>query len=132
MTRRSPVAVVDHARHRPQWRDLVREAHFAVEAQTPAAHDQLASKALKARTMWEIPAPYPRGLIAGPLWSLALAYGRQTDAARRDQMAPLLLAVAGMMDELLAEVGATTPVLAAPPAGVVGETPVRRLPYAEN
>ena len=130
--KRRAVTITDHAKHRAQWRDLVSEAHAAVEAQTPAARELLASKALKARTMWEIPAPYPRGLIAGPLWSLALAYGRQTDATRRDQLAPVLLAVAGMMDELLAEVGAKTPVVAMPPAAIVGEASALRMPYAEG
>lgn len=130
--KRRTVTITDHAKHRMHWRDLVNEAHAAVEAQTPAALEKLASKALTARTMWEIPAPYPRGLIAGPLWSLALAYGRQTDAVRRDQMAPILLAVAGMMDELLAEVGAKTPVVVTPPAAIVGEAAGLRLPYAEG
>lgn len=130
--KRRVVTITDHAKHRPHWRDLVNEAHAAVEAQTPAARELLASKALKARTMWEIPAPYPRGLIAGPLWSLALAYGRQTDAARRDQLAPVLLAVAGMMDELLAEVGAKAPIIATTPAAIVGDATTPRMPYAEG
>nr|WP_314437587.1 hypothetical protein [uncultured Brevundimonas sp.] len=130
--KRRVVTITDHAKHRAHWRDLVKEAHTAVETQTPAAREQLAAKALKARTMWEIPAPYPRGLIAGPLWSLSLAYGRQTDATRRDQLAPVLLAVAGMMDELLAEVGAKTPVVATPPVAIVGEATVPRMPYADG
>lgn len=135
MTRRRKITPADHAKHRPQWRDLVREAHAAVESQTPAALSALAEKALKARTMWEIPAAYPRGLIAYPLWSLALAYGRQTDAARRAEIAPSLLAVAGMMDELLTEVGRATPVTAQAPVAVVGDVAAsnaRRLPYAED
>lgn len=126
MTRRRTITPADHAKHRPQWRDLVREAHAAVESQTPAALSALAEKALKARSMYEIPAPYPRGLIAHPLWSLALAYGRQTDPARRAEIAPSLLAVAGMMDELLSQVGEAASV-----AVGTGPTP-SRLPYRDD
>lgn len=130
MTRRSTSQGVDHARDRQRWRGLVAAVHATVEVPKATALDALAAQALKARDFWNIPAPYPRGLVAGPLWSLSLMYGRTADAAQRERIAPMLLAVAGMMDELLAEVGATVPVQSMPP--FAQPEAARRLPYAEN
>lgn len=132
MTRRSAIRIVDHAKHRPQWRSLVNAVHGAVEDPTRERLDGLAALALKARGMWEIPAPYPRGLIAHPLWSLALAFGRQTAADQRDRIVAPMIAVAGMMDELLSDLGTVTPVIASAPASIVGEAQAQRLPYAED
>ena len=128
MTRRPLHQPTDHARDRPRWRDLVRAAHAAVEVDGVDQRAALAAMALKARQMWTLPAPYPRGLIANPLWSLALLYGRQTEAAARAEVAPLLLAVAGMMDELLAQVGGAE----AAPVEALASAPSGRLPYRDD
>lgn len=128
MTRRPLHQPTDHGRDRTRWRDLVRAAHAAVEIDGIDQRAALAALALKARQMWVLPAPYPRGLIANPLWSLALLYGRQTDAASRAEVAPLLLAVAGMMDELLAQVGGAD----ASPGPALAEAPSGRLPYRDD
>ncbi|WP_303713307.1 hypothetical protein [Brevundimonas naejangsanensis] len=134
MTRRRKPAPVDRARDRPNWRGLVRLAHRTVETPTPAQREALAGDALRARSLWVPVEAYPRGLVCNVVWSLCLAYAREDDAERRGRLEPMMLAAAGMLDELL------TQVEAAPTPGLRGRTPSLivtdeapgRLPYAEN
>lgn len=134
MTRRRQPAPVDRTRDRPNWRGLVRLAHRTVETPTPAQREALAAEALRARSLWVPAEAYPRGLVCNVVWSLCLAYGREGDAERRGRLEPMMLAAAGMLDELLTQVEAATgPGLRgrSPPLVSTDEAPIR-LPYAEN
>jgi len=134
MTRRRQPAPVDRTRDRPNWRGLVRLAHRTVETPTPAQREALAAEALRARSLWVPAEAYPRGLVCNVVWSLCLAYGREGDAERRGRLEPMMLAAAGMLDELLTQVEAATgPCLRGrSPSLVSTDEALIRLPYAEN
>lgn len=134
MTRRRQPAPVDRTRDRPNWRGLVRLAHRTVETPTPAQREALAAEALRARSLWVPAEAYPRGLVCNVVWSLCLAYGREGDAERRGRLEPMMLAAAGMLDELLTQVEAATgPGLRGrSPSLVSTDEALIRLPYAEN
>jgi len=109
-------------------------AHRTVETPTPAQREALAAEALRARSLWVPAEAYPRGLVCNVVWSLCLAYGREGDAERRGRLEPMMLAAAGMLDELLTQVEAATgPGLRGrSPSLVSTDEALIRLPYAEN
>lgn len=127
MTRHPVHPTPDPARDHPLWRALVETAHVAAALPTQGSLDRLAEGGLKARDLWTLPAPYPRGLCAKAFAGLAFAYGRQTDAGERAKLSPLMLAAAGLVEELLSAPEAT-------PAPVTDEqaAPRVRLPYRED
>lgn len=130
MKRASEQSPVDYAADRRKWAGLVALAHTAADTQTGAALSALSEMALTADSCWRALAPYPRGLVCTVLARTAWAYGRQTDAEARAQLAPLLIASAGLVDELHQQTA--TP--AAPIETLAPEAPERitaRLPYAD-
>lgn len=133
MTRRRQPAPVDRARDRSNWRGLIRLAHRTVESPDPAQRAALAEEALRARALWVPVEPYPRGLVCNVMWSLCLAYARETDAERRGRLEPMMLAVVGMVDEMVTQADAATAGIVGRAAGlIVTDEVAPRLPYAEN
>lgn len=119
---------VDYSVDRAKWAGLVEEAgRAAVAPGDEAGLTVLADRALTAESCWTMAAPYPRGLVCRAFARLAFAYGRQTDAALRAQLAAPLMAVAATLEDLLLTEAAAEAAPAPEP-----ETPARRLPYADN
>lgn len=121
--------LVDHRADRNKWADLVGLAHAAAASDTAVALKALSERALAAETCWTMLAPFPRGLVCRVLSRLAWAYGRQSDADLRAQMKPLLIASAGMVDELFQQTAAQPSEPSAAPAET--QPVARRLPYAD-
>lgn len=145
--RTSPMPAPDRRADLPKWSNLVALTHGAVEADHSqdaaligSALKALADRALAAETCWVEPVAYPRNLQCRVLARIAFAYSRQTDAAWRARLAPLMLAAAGMVDELIAEASAepvarndSADALAYLVAGLdVERTAAPRLPYRED
>ena len=120
----------DYRADRSRWAMLVQLSHAATASNAPADLKALADRALAAETSWESLAPYPRGLVCRVLCRTAWAYSRQTDDTLRAQLAPLLIASAGMVDELYAATAEAAPAPLAPTA----TTPERvyRAPHADS
>lgn len=124
--KRPAITVPDYRADRAKWSGLVQLAHTVAAGEAGAGLSELSEKALSADSCWTNLAPYPRGLVCSVFARIAWAYGRQTDAAARAGLAPLMIASAGMVDELLE--ATSEPVS---PAAVGAEPPVARLPYAD-
>lgn len=129
MKRSADLPAVDHRADRNKWADLVGLSHAAAASDAAAALKALSDRALAAETCWTMLAPFPRGLVCRVLSRLAWAYGRQADAALRGQMKPLLIASAGMVDELFQQTAAQP---SEPPSSLADtQAPALRLPYAD-
>lgn len=102
MKRRAVAQPIDHARDRSLWAVLIRDAHAAVAGDPTIARSNLGDTAVKAQ-LWNTPAPFPRGLVAPIFSKLVHAWARTPDAQARERLAPLMLAAAGLTDELLDE-----------------------------
>lgn len=127
MKRAAPSPSVDYRADRNRWADLVALAHRAASSGSPADLKALSDKALTGENGWTMLAPYPRGLVCRVLTRAAWAYGRQIDPAMRAQLAPLMIASAGLVDELHQQ---TADVVSAAPAAMPAATALR-LPYAD-
>lgn len=119
---------VDYARDRDRWADLIRQAHRAVEEDSPDARARLAERAISARNVWAPPAAYPEGLLCLAFAQLAYGWARQIRSELRLAAAPVLMAAAGVAEQAMAAPVATAE---APPPEQVGEAVVR-LPYRDN
>ena len=129
MKRRAVQPAVDHRVDRNKWADLVGLSHAAAASDASADLKALSDRALSAETCWTMLAPFPHGLVCRVLSRMAWAYGRQSDAELRAQMKPLLIASAGMVDELFQQTAAAP---SEPPLPSAEAQPVaRRLPYAD-
>lgn len=132
MKRAAERPVADYRADRNKWSDLVQLAHAAAASDAPADLKTLSDRALASETCWQMLAPFPRGLVCRILSRTAWAYGRQPDAGPRAQLAPLLIASAGLVDELFQQTAVDPSADAAPTAPVVDAAPVaQRLPYAD-
>lgn len=118
--------VVDYARDRDRWADLIRQAHRAVEEDSPDARARLAERAISARNVWNPPVAYPENLLCLGFAQMAYGWARQIKAELREAAAPVLMAAAGVAEQAMA-----APVVTAPPPEQVGEAVVR-LPYRDN
>ena len=127
MKRPAPRPSVDYRTDRNRWADLVALAHKAASTGAPADLKALSEKALTGESGWTMLAPYPRGLVCRVLTRTAWAYGRQVDPAMRAQLAPLMIASAGLVDELFQQTADTVAVIPALPVA----TSTQRLPYAD-
>lgn len=121
---------VDYRTDRNKWAGLVALTHAAVSSGSAADLKALAERALAAETCWTMLAPFPSGLVCRVLSRLAWAYARQGDEGLAAQLAPMLVASAGLVDELfqrtdLPPPDAVSAPVAAPAPGAL------RLPYAD-
>lgn len=132
MKRAAEKPAADYRADRNKWSSLVELAHAAAASDVPADLKTLSERALASETCWQMLAPFPRGLVCRILSRTAWAFGRQPDAALRAQLSPLLIASAGLVDELFQQTASDPSAEAAPAAPVVGAAPVaQRLPYAD-
>lgn len=132
MTRRPLAPPVDHRRDRAQWVALINDAHAAIAEDRTVSISHLGDRANGALRVWNPPAPYPRGLVCGVFAAAVHAWARQSDPEARARLTPLVIASAGLVDELLnqtaLDAAPTMPAASADlPAGLGG-----RLPYREN
>lgn len=132
MKRRLDRPAPDYREHRRRWADLIALAHQAAASQALGDLKTLSERALDGENIWTPLAPFPEGLIGRVLTRVAYAYGRQVDAARRAELAPMLMSAAGMVDALLERTReATIPEVLRAAAEAQPEAQ-RRLPYADN
>ena len=124
--RASPRPPIDYGRDRARWEKLILQAHQAVAEDTPDARAQLAGAGVAARNVWNPPAPYPAGLLCLGFAHLAYAWGRQTDPVLRAGARDALIQAAGLADQVMHAVEASTPMSEASPTA-----PSARLPYAD-
>lgn len=127
MKRSPPPPAADYRADRSKWAGLVALSHKAVSTNAPADLKALSELALTGETCWTMLAPFPRGLVCRILSRTAWAYGRQIDPAMRAQLAPLMIASAGLVDELHQQTADTVAVAPAMPVA----TSTQRLPYAD-
>lgn len=128
--KRAAEQAVDYGADRHKWAGLVALVHTAADNQAGAALSALSEMALTADSCWKALAPYPRGLVCSVLARTAWAYGRQTDANARARLAPLLIASAGLVDELHQQTAAPAAAIETP-APQAPEPVAPRLPYAD-
>lgn len=103
MKRRSASLPIDHARDRDLWGGLINDAHAAVADSETIAINQLGDAAVKGRDLWNALAPFPRGLVCRVFACAVHAWARQGDPELRQRLAPMVIASAGLVDELLTE-----------------------------
>lgn len=118
---------IDYARDRDRWADLIRQAHRAVEEDSPDARSRLADRAISARNVWNPPVAYPENLLCLAFAQMAYGWARQVKSDLRLAAAPVLMAAAGVAEQAMAQPVVT----ASPPPEQVGEAVVR-LPYRDN
>lgn len=130
------VATPDYRIDLRRWAALVALTHTAVEAPSATHLAALGERALTAERGWTALAPFPRGLVCRVLSRMAWAYASQSDAVLRARLAPLLLAAAGMVDELVQQEAPTSGAAPAGPEAGPGmgavDQPAPRLPYRED
>lgn len=124
---RKPVTPVDYARDRDRWADLIRQAHRAVEEDSPDARTRLAERAMAARNAWIPPVPYPENLLCLGFAQLAYGWARQIQSDLREASAPVLMAAAGVAEQAMA-----APVWVGVDLSTQPERTAARLPYRDN